>query len=43
VGNYGLNNSGEREVAEEKGSGKAIGAGLEETSGRIVHEVKSRS
>jgi uncharacterized membrane protein YkoI len=26
-------------VAEEKGSGKAISAGLEETSGRVVYEV----
>jgi uncharacterized membrane protein YkoI len=26
-------------VAEEKGSGKAIIAGLEETSGRIAYEV----
>jgi uncharacterized membrane protein YkoI len=26
-------------LAEEKGSGKAISAGLEETSGRIVYEV----
>ena len=26
-------------LAEEKGSGKAISAGLEETNGRIVYEV----
>jgi uncharacterized membrane protein YkoI len=26
-------------VAEEKGSGKAISAGLEETNGRVVYEV----